>query len=190
MPAIAPAPATLRRQRPSEPPSAGKTWSIEYQITAPIASRAAKTSAPLVTQSSSCPEPTNQIKQRRQIPHRSTPASVRTSPAVSSLEAFRTPASVHPPSPVTGRRPKTPNDSGLSRSPLERGGSVACQRQITDLVDDQQIVDIDGAVYRLFPSPDAAPSRVSWPDRRRLGDANLAHPRVSARFVRHGRSIW
>jgi len=73
---------------------AGKTWSIEYQITAPIASKVAKTSAPLVSQPSSCPEPTNQIKQRRQIPHRSTPTSVRTQPAVSSLEAFRTPACV------------------------------------------------------------------------------------------------
>jgi hypothetical protein len=31
----------------------------------PIASRAAKTSAPLLTQPSSCPEPTNQIKQRQ-----------------------------------------------------------------------------------------------------------------------------
>src|SRR5262249_40274969 len=81
-------PATLRRQRPSAPPSTGKTWSTEYQITAPIASRAAKTSAPLVTQPSSCPQPTNLIKQRPQIPHRSTPASVRPPPAVSSPRGF------------------------------------------------------------------------------------------------------
>jgi hypothetical protein len=81
----------------------------------PSASRAAKTSAPLVTQPSSCPQPTNQIKQRRQIPHRSAPASVRTPPAVSSLEAFRTPASVHPRTPVTGRRPKTLNVSCRSQ---------------------------------------------------------------------------
>ena len=94
-----------------------QTWSLKCQITRPIASRAAKTSAPLVTQPSSCPEPTNQIKQRQQIPHRSTPASVRTPPAVSSLEAFRTPASAHPLSPVTGRRPKTLNNS--------RGGAMA-----------------------------------------------------------------
>jgi hypothetical protein len=33
------------------------------------------------------------------------------SPAVSSLEAFRTPASVHARAPMTGRRPKTLNDS-------------------------------------------------------------------------------
>jgi hypothetical protein len=44
---------------------AGKTWSIERQITRPIASRAAKTSAPLLTQPSSCPEPTNQITQQQ-----------------------------------------------------------------------------------------------------------------------------
>jgi hypothetical protein len=49
---------------------------MEDRITGPIASRAAKTNAPLVTQPSSCPDPTNQIEQRRQIPHRSTPASV------------------------------------------------------------------------------------------------------------------
>ena len=36
------------------------------------------------------------------------------SPAVSSLEAFRTPASVHPLAPAPGRRPKTLNDSGRS----------------------------------------------------------------------------
>jgi hypothetical protein len=47
----------------SAPPSADKTWSTEYQITAPIPSRAAKTSARLVAQPSSCPEPINQIKQ-------------------------------------------------------------------------------------------------------------------------------
>ena len=94
--AISPAAPTLRRQRPSTPPSADKTWSTEYQITAPIPSTAAKTSAQLVAQPSSCPEPTNQIKQRRRIPHRPTPASVPTPPAVSSFEAFRTPASVHP----------------------------------------------------------------------------------------------
>jgi hypothetical protein len=47
--AISPAPATLRRQQPSAHPSAAETWSAEYQITVPIASSAAKTSAPLVT---------------------------------------------------------------------------------------------------------------------------------------------
>jgi hypothetical protein len=101
----------LCRQPPSTPPAAGKTWSIEDQITGPIASRAAKTSAPPVTRPSSCSGPANQIQQRRQVPHRSTPASVRTPPAVSSLEAFRTPAAVHPLTPVTGRRPKSLNSS-------------------------------------------------------------------------------
>ena len=38
---------------PSVPPSAGKTRSLEYQITVPIASRATKTSFPLFTQPAS-----------------------------------------------------------------------------------------------------------------------------------------
>ena len=42
-----------------------KSGSSEYQITGPIASRAAKTSAPLLTQPWSCLEPTNHINQRR-----------------------------------------------------------------------------------------------------------------------------
>jgi hypothetical protein len=115
--AISPASATLRRQRPPAPPSVGKTWSTEDQITAPIASRAAQTSTPLVTQPSPCPQLTIQIKQRRQIRHRSTPAPVRTPSAVSSLEAFRTPASVRLLTPASGRRPKTLNDSRRSISP-------------------------------------------------------------------------
>jgi hypothetical protein len=36
------------------------------------------------------------------------------SPAVSSFEAFRTPASVHPPAPAHGGRPKTLNGTGRS----------------------------------------------------------------------------
>jgi hypothetical protein len=36
---------------------------------------------------------------------------------ISSLEAFRTPAPVHPHTPVTGGRPKTLNDSGRSQGP-------------------------------------------------------------------------
>src|SRR5215472_14637762 len=55
----------------------------------PIAPRAAKTSAPLVTLPSSCLEPTNQINQRRQIPHGSTPASVRTPPRFPPSRLFR-----------------------------------------------------------------------------------------------------
>src|SRR6516162_5171684 len=76
--AISSATATLRRQRPPAPPSAGKTRSIEYQITAPIASAVAKTGTAPLAQPSPYPEPSNQIKQRRQIPHRPTPASART----------------------------------------------------------------------------------------------------------------
>jgi hypothetical protein len=75
----------------------------------PIASREAKAAATLVNQPSPCPQVTNQINQRRQITHRSTPASVRTPPAVSSLEAFRTPASVRllTPCPAGVRKPLT-----------------------------------------------------------------------------------
>ena len=47
-------------------------------------------------------------------PHSPTAPTDATPPAVSSLEAFRTPASVHALAPVTGRRPKTLNDSGRS----------------------------------------------------------------------------
>src|SRR6516162_10880634 len=106
---------TFRRQPPSAPPAADQTWSTKYHITAPVPSRAAKTSARLVAQPSSCPEPANQIKQRRQIPHRPALASVRTLPAVSSLEAFRTPASVHLLAPGSGRHLKTLNDCRPSR---------------------------------------------------------------------------
>jgi hypothetical protein len=104
--------------------SAGKTSSAEYQTTMPIASRAAKTGAPLVTQPSSLFGTDKSDQAPGANPHRSTPASVRTSPAVSSLEAFRTPASVHPLTPVTGRRPKTLNDSGRSRDAVEPPGST------------------------------------------------------------------
>src|SRR6516165_7629257 len=45
--------------------------------------------------------------------HRATPFYPRR-PAVSSLEAFRTPASVHPLAPPFGRHPKTLNDCGRS----------------------------------------------------------------------------
>ena len=48
-------------------------------------------------------------------PHSPTAPPTQTPPAVSALEAFRTPASVHARAPVTGRRPKTLNDSGPSR---------------------------------------------------------------------------
>jgi hypothetical protein len=97
------------------PSSAGKTSSIEYRITGPIAFKAAKTGALLVTQPSSLFATNTSDQAPAANPHRSTPASVRPPPAVSSLEAFRTPASVHPLAPVPGRRPKTLNDS--SRSP-------------------------------------------------------------------------
>src|SRR6478672_8833153 len=45
-------------------------------------------------------------------PHSPTAPPTQTPPAVSSLEAFRTPASVHVLAPVTGRRPKTLTETG------------------------------------------------------------------------------
>ena len=45
-------------------------------------------------------------------PHSLTPAAGANSPAVSSLEAFRTPASVPPLAPAPGSHPKTLNDCG------------------------------------------------------------------------------
>src|SRR4029077_13995522 len=60
------------------------------------------------------PRSKNQIKTRALNPHSPTAPPTQTPPAVSSLEAFRTPASVHALAPVTGRRPKPLNDSRLS----------------------------------------------------------------------------
>jgi len=51
----------------------------------------------------------------------------RTPSAVSSPEAFRTPASAHLITPVPGRRPKTLNDSG--RSPDRRQTAVCDPRR-------------------------------------------------------------
>src|SRR5947208_8375492 len=76
---------------------------------------ASKTGSPLVIQPSHLFTTDKSDQAPTPNPHRSTPASVRTPPAVSSLEAFRTPASVHPLAPVPGRRPKTLNDSGHSQ---------------------------------------------------------------------------
>jgi hypothetical protein len=66
-----------------------------------------------------CPPSQPEIEQSNQTralnPHSPTAPPTQTHPAVSSLEAFRTPASVYALAPVTGRRPKTLNDTRRSR---------------------------------------------------------------------------
>jgi hypothetical protein len=91
---------------------ARENQSIKHQITVSIASGAAKTSTRPVIQPSSLFGTDKSDQAPAANPHRPTVASVRTPAAVSSLEAFRTPASVRPHTPVTGRRPKTLNESG------------------------------------------------------------------------------
>src|SRR5206468_1531883 len=59
-------------------------------------------------------------------PHSPIAPPTQTPPAVSSLEAFRTPASVHALAPVIGRRPKTLNDCGRSVDTIEPSGSAPC----------------------------------------------------------------
>jgi len=51
----------------------------------------------------------------------------------------------------------------------EQIGLLARQRQVADLGDDQQLVDVDGAVHRLFPAALAlrrlerpSPDRLPW----------------------------
>src|SRR6516162_5323368 len=55
-------------------------------------------------------------------PHRPTLPPAHTPPAVSSFEAFRTPASMTAPRAVTGRHPKTLNDSSHSPRLRNRPG--------------------------------------------------------------------
>ena len=94
-----------------------KTQITHYKTTVPILHTATKTNTAVMTQPSSLFETARSRHTPALNPHRPTPASVRTPPAVSSLEAFRTPASLHPLAPVTGRRPKTLNKSGRCREP-------------------------------------------------------------------------
>jgi hypothetical protein len=109
---ISPATATLRQL--SAPPSTAKTHIAHYKTTVPILHTATKPNAAVITQPSSLFETERSGHTLALNPHRPTSLPVRTPPAVSSLEAFRTPASVHPLVPVPGRRPKTLNDSGRS----------------------------------------------------------------------------
>jgi hypothetical protein len=104
------------------PPSSAKAQIVHCAITVSVVPAVLKTTVATLAQL-----PFQfQNKKTDQTPalnlHRLTPPPVRTPPAVSSLEAFRTPASVHPLAPASGRHPKTLND--LRRSPRRSGTAL------------------------------------------------------------------
>jgi hypothetical protein len=109
---ISSATATLRQPQLSGPPSFAKTQIAHYKTTVPILRTVTKPNAALITHPSSLFETERSGHAPARNPHRPTPPPAQT-PAVSSLEAFRTPASAHPLAPVPGRRPKTLNGSGF-----------------------------------------------------------------------------
>jgi hypothetical protein len=94
------------------PPSAAKAQITQCDITVSVAPAVLKTTVAALAQ----PPFPFESEQSDQTPalnlHSLTPPLVRTPPAVSSLEAFRTPASVQPLAPAPGSHPKTLNDSG------------------------------------------------------------------------------
>src|SRR5204862_3398688 len=94
-------------------------------ITFPSAARATDSTVALLARPPSQPEIEKSNQTRALNPHSPTAPPTQTPPAVSSLEAFRTPASVHALAPVTGRRPKTLNDSG--RWPYRHHGDSLTQ---------------------------------------------------------------
>ena len=112
---ITPATAALRQPQLSAPPSTAKTPIPHYKTTVLILCTANKTNAAVITQPSSlfqtgAPAPRSTLN-----PHRPTPLPAQTPPAVSSPEAFPTPALECAPLSVTGRRPKTLNMKSGSR---------------------------------------------------------------------------
>jgi hypothetical protein len=126
----APTPTSHRRRQragqrqPSTPPSTAKAKITQCDITVSVAPAVTKTTVAALTQ----PPFPFQSENSDQTPalnlHSLTPPPVRTPPAVSSLEAFRTPASVHPLAPAPGRHPKTLNDFRRSRDPHQSSGST------------------------------------------------------------------
>src|SRR6202023_3140023 len=95
-------------------PSTAKTQIARRNITFPSAARATDSTVAVLARPPSQPEiqKTNQTPALN--PHSPTAPPTQTPPAVSSLEAFRTPASMHALAPVTGRHPKTLNEAGRS----------------------------------------------------------------------------
>src|SRR6201993_1592433 len=113
---IPPATATLCRWHPQPRPRPPKTQILQHAGTGPTARTPTKLTDP-ATHSSRQFRP-RAAKSRRTSPlnpHRPTLPQAHTPAAVSSFEAFRTPASVNPLAPVPGRHPKTLNVSGRSR---------------------------------------------------------------------------
>jgi hypothetical protein len=96
-----------------------------------------------------CPIISDQVAQSLALnPHRPTPPPAHTPPAVSSFEAFRTPASELAPRAVTGRRPKTLN----GRGPLfetQNGRSVATAGTV--LIAPQPTFEVPQTSDRLVP---------------------------------------
>ena len=113
----APTPTSHRRRQRAvngsrQRPSTAKAQTTQCDITVSVAPAVLK---PTVAALAQPPFPLESEKSD-QTPalnlHSLTPPPVRTPSAVSSLEAFRTPASVHPLAPAPGRHPKTLNEAG------------------------------------------------------------------------------
>ena len=106
---ISPATAALRPQQLLAPASTTKTQITQHGITVPVAPTVLKTTVAALAQPSLPIESQKSDQTPALNLHSLTPPPVRTPPAVSSLEAFRTPASVPPLAPAPGRHPKTLN---------------------------------------------------------------------------------
>src|SRR5207244_11943453 len=105
---------TPRRRQPSAPPSAAKTQIARRNIAFPSAARATDSTVAVLARPPSQHEIEKSNQTRALNPHSPIAPPTQTPPAVSSLEAFRTPASVHALAPVIGRRPNTLNEPSLS----------------------------------------------------------------------------
>src|SRR5262249_42291587 len=107
-----PATATLCRPQLSAPPLTLKTQ-IAYPATAvPVPLTPTTTNAALIPQPHSLSETGKSDQTLASNAHRLTPPPAQTPPALSSLEAFRTPAAVHVITARACRRPKTLNKTG------------------------------------------------------------------------------
>src|SRR6201987_4049452 len=143
---ISPATDALRPQQLSAPASITKTQITQHSITVPVAPTVLKTTVAALAQPSL---PIESQKSDQTPPlnlHSLTPPPVRTPAAVSSLEAFLTPASVPPLAPAPGRHPKTLNGSSHFRAAESEAISGRVSRRGLDFLS------------RLFDQPIAKPS--------------------------------